>query len=331
MKKIIFFLFLSIFGFEKFKCNCVFKIKLTKTSKHKANEIVVLNFQEKAPDFINDSIAIYSFNPSGPINAMIVLNKSEHWHTFAWMNPDKDTVELSVDFNNKNSQLKKPKPWDLVFNNYIQLFNTGEIAKADQFAANFIEKNRDSYLSLWLLNHGAAFNNKSLKLKLFDLLNNNLKTYKDYADIEKDLNQRQVPQIDQAFKEFVMTDIHQQAFNSTAIGDKIIILHFWTNSCKGCKKSIDDLSEFECNIDTSQVMLISICFDENIETWLKAGTSHKIKWTNLWQPNGVYCDLCLHYDLTVMPLFVVFNKEKKLQSVIEGDAINLLKREVLKF
>ncbi len=331
MKKNIFILILCLFSIEYSLCTCVFKLKLTDASKHKANEIVVLNFQNMLPDFMNDSIAIYSFHPQGPTNAMIVLNRNEHWHTFAWMNPDKDTVELLVNFENKNTQIKNPKEWDIVFNTYNQLFNTHDIFKADQYAEKYIEKNKDSYFSLWLINHGVAFHNKPLKRKLFEMLDDKLKGYPEYTAIETDLKMRNIPQVGQAFKEFKLSDIDELAFESSAITDKIIILHFWTNSCKACLKSINDLVQFQMNLDTSQVKLISICFDTNREDWQNAKTSQKIKWTNLWQANGVYCDLCLHYDLTVMPLFVVFDRDKKLQSVIEGDALNQLKIEIMKF
>ncbi len=310
--------------------NCIFKIRLIHPQNHKANEITVLNFQETKAETINDSVAVYSFKPEVPTNAIILINKEERWHTFVWMNPDRDTVELMVDFESKISSIKKPKHWDLTFHEYNKLFDAEEYFKADKFAESYIEANRDSYLSLWLLAHGVAFHNRPLRLKLFNLLSTDLKVYKDYRDVESDIKNRFHPTIGQDFKEFTLPGIHKEKFNSAAINNKIIVLHFWTNGCGACVRGIDELARFNKKIDTNKIKFISICFDDDQQTWQKSNACKKINWTNVWESNGVYCDLCLYYDLNVMPLFVLFNKEKKLQALIEGEDVNQLQTELSK-
>jgi len=310
--------------------NCIFKIRLVNYKNHKANEITVLNFQETKAETLNDSIAIYSFTPEVPTNALVLINREERWHTFVWMNPHKDTVELTVDFESKITNIKKPKQWDITFQEYNKLFDAEEYFKADKYAEAYIESHRDSYLSVWLLAHGAAFHNRPLRLKLFNLLSTNLKVYKDYRDVESDIKNRFHPSIGQEFKEFILTGINQDEFNSSIISNKTIILHFWTNGCGACVKGIDELAKFNSKIDTSKIKLISICFDDNQQTWQKSKACKKINWTNVWESNGVYCDLCLYYDLNVMPLFVVFNKDKKLQALVEGEDLNRLQFELSK-
>lgn len=66
--------------------------------------------------------------------------------------------------------------------------------------------------------------------------------------------------------------------------------------------------------------------DDKRENWLHSKTTHKISWINLWQPGGGVGELCLHYNVTAMPYFILFNAQKKLVSIRFGtDELTSLK------
>lgn len=72
------------------------------------------------------------------------------------------------------------------------------------------------------------------------------------------------------------------------------------------------------NIDTSKIEFIAVSLDEKIETWKNSKNEKKIIWTSVWQPNNLYGYLCLQYNLTSIPYFILFDNQKKVYSIKEG-------------
>jgi thiol-disulfide isomerase/thioredoxin len=159
-------------------------------------------------------------------------------------------------------------------------------------------------------------------LTLFKKLNPALSKYPDYRETKTGLTGRKYPNTGDTFKEFRLTDIHGKIFNSATIKNKWILLHFWSNGCGPCVKEMDAMVNYYKTLDTTKIAFISVALDNNKNEWKKALATQKIKWTNLWEPDNFYGDLCLNYNLSAMPFFVLFNSEKKLVVMQDGaDAI----------
>ena len=204
----------------------------------------------------------------------------------------------------------------------------GDRHKADSIAIPYVEKNRDQYFSLWLLSHGLNREYPNRNSVLLDSLSPRLKQYPVFRQMKASLNKRKYPNYGDNFKEFTLNDNKEILFNSTSINNKIIILHFWSTGCGPCVKGMDELVKFYKSLDTSKIAFISVSLDEDKSKWKKSATTNKIIWTNLWTEDNSYCDLCLNYNLTAMPYFVMFNKEKKITFYNDGEDIELLKSKL---
>ncbi len=323
----ILFLLLCLF-IGPLRAEVYFTVKLVNSPGHVAKDIIVLNFDEIAPVSFNDSMATYIYKPEMATNLLIVLDRSTRWHSFAWINPDKDNVQLIVDFSQRKVSLAHPKNWDEVMEVYNDFFDNDQRNKADSVAGNFIAANPDSYFSLWMLSHGAAFENKALRRKLFNLLDQKFIDYPEYKEVKADLNARRVPKMGEAFKEFTLQNADKSVFDSKNIQNKIIVLHLWSNNCGPCVRGMDDLVKFNTGLDQSQVAFVSVGLDEDMAKWKEAPSTNKIKWTNLWQEGGLYGDLCMNYNLRAIPSFIIFDKDKKLQVIIEGEELSSIQAEI---
>ena len=302
------------------------------------------------PNKINDSTLEYTINITEPTYSFILIDTVKHgdtnmmWNSRLWIAPEIKQRELIINYATKSVKvhdvvkwkqttgldgkskmtLNNLHAWDSIVQISDQLENSEKFDEEVNLETQYIEQHLDSYLSLWFFTHSHALYLESTdkKLALFNKLSPALQKYPDYGEAKASFRERKYPNEGDAFKEFKLTDVHGKVFNSATIKDKWILLHFWSNGCGPCVKEMDAMVNYYNTLDTSKIAFISVGLDEDKNKWRKAPTTQKIKWTNLWEPDNFYGDLCLNYNLQAMPFFVLFNSEKKLVVMQDGaDAI----------
>ena len=178
------------------------------------------------------------------------------------------------------------------------------------------------YLSLFLVTHGGLFrfspDKKAKQLAALNMLSPTFKNHPYYRQMKARLLDRKYPNIGDPFKEFTLTDINDSNFNSNSIKNKWILLNFWSNGCGPCVREMDAFVNLYKSIDTSKIAFISIALDENRNKWKNAKATNKIKWTSVWEEDNFSGKLCLNYNVSSMPFFVLFNKEKKIVFLKDG-------------
>ena len=217
--------------------------------------------------------------------------------------------------------------WDSIAQAIYKLYYAGKDTEEQNSIISYIKQHPDSYLSLWLFCHTQTLHLQSNneKLALFNQLSPALSIYPGYHLMKVNLSgARKYPSPGDAFKEFTLTDVNGKKFNSAAIKNKWILLHFWSNGCGPCVHEMDSMVSYYKTLDTSKIAFISLALDNSRVNWQKAATTHKIIWINLFEPDGAYGDLSLNYNLQAMPFFVLFNSEKKLVVMQDGaDAMDV--------
>ena len=271
---------------------------------------------------INDSTLKITFNVSQPQCSSIVIDWTAKWVIGVWIEPKIKNKDLIIDYSKKTARIKNPNEWDSINEKIMDLQEKYDNEGQELLAISYIEKNPSSYLSLWLL---PLVENRNNKLTLFNKLGPALKNYDDYRQIQADLTERKYPAIGDPFKEFSLANVNDAVFNSTSIKNKWILLQFWSNACSPCVREMDSLVSFYNSLDTSKVAFVSVALDEDKSKWKNARTTKKIKWTNVWEQNNWYGDLCLNYNVTAMPFFIIFDKEKKIHLITFGDELELIK------
>jgi thiol-disulfide isomerase/thioredoxin len=281
--------------------------------------IFLANYEEdKQPQRINDSTYRLIWNTLPPERLCLVLDRATRWWTTIWIEPSIKEKEITIDYSKKEMRLTKGSEWDIVSQKWMGPFPYHGNKSRDSIAELYVEKNPDSYLSLFFLAHGAYLDKPQKRKMALDKLPPILKTYPEYRQVLAGFKKRKYPNIGDAFKEFQLTDMQGKIFNSKEIKDRWILLNFWSNGCGPCVKEIDDFVKLYNASDRSKVEFISIALDEDEGKWRVAKASPKIPWISLWTPDNTYCELCLNYNLYSIPFFILFDNEKKLFFIKDG-------------
>lgn len=288
-------------------------------------QFVIADYPELSYRKINDSTLAYLIIPPHPQYLFLVINDRPLWKTRVWISPETEKRELFINYANHTVTLKNQDEWDKTTDRFVTLIESGKGDEADQVAADYVNKNPDSFLSLWFLTHGLYREKKNLKKQAFLTLSPALETYPDYNQLKMSLLPHGSPKVGDVFEEFTLNDKHDSVFTSSAVSDKWILLHFWSNQCAPCVKEMDSLVSFYNSLDTSRIAFISVALDNEKGKWKSSGTANKIKWVSLWEDNSFYGDLCRHYNVDALPYFIIFDKSKKINLITFGNELELVK------
>ncbi len=309
---------LSLFLAQHINSQVTFSIRQIGILGDTIPTVAIADYQDQLPKRLNDSMIEFTFHPSRPECLFIFIEAKTRWFTRVWIDPKISHKELIINYTKKTATVKGGNEWDIVLDKVLLLTKNENFRESDSVSVAFVDKNPDSYFSLWLLSHGLYRENAAKKLATFNKLGASLKIYPEYRQIKSDLLDRKYPKIGDTFKEFILTDKNDAVFNSKSIKNKWILLYFWSNGCGPCIKEMDELISCYNSLDTSKIAFISVALDEDKNKWKVAKTTNKIKWASVWQPDNVYGDLCLNYNVTAMPFFILFNKEKKISLITFG-------------
>ena len=222
IKLITFFLF---FIFHNSYSQVAFTIKQVGLGKDSLHQIIVGNFMEVVPKKVNDSILEYVFFPTKPEYLFVVNDIPTRWETRVWIDNKMGNKGLIIDYKNRTTNIINENEWDIVTKKVLEFKDSKRYTESDSLIKRYIDKNSNSYLSLWLL---GFMHNKSNQLVMLDKLSGELKEYPEYRHLKANLLDRKYPNIGDTFKEFTLKDRNDLVFNSNIIKNKFILLHFWS-------------------------------------------------------------------------------------------------------
>lgn len=314
------FTFISIFFLSIFNtyAQSTLTIHQIKAKGDTLPELLIANYEDTTYVKTNDSTIVFKWDSTIPEYLFIIVNRKTKWRTRLWMNPEIKQRELTIDYTTKSVVVKDPTEWDILLDKMHLLEQERKDKEHDSIAIFFLEENPETYLSLWFLTHGVSYNDRNQKLSLFQKLDKSLQIYPEYIQLNADLTARKYPNIGDTFKEFELKDKNNISFNSERIKNKWILINFWSNGCAPCIKEMDAFVELYKSVDTTKIEFICVALDESNSVWKKGNATNKIIWPSVWQPSGSYGDLCLNYNVTAMPTFILFDNEKKIFYIKDG-------------
>jgi thiol-disulfide isomerase/thioredoxin len=326
MTRILFIFILTCLTLTNVEGQCTLAIRQVGLITDTIPKLILFDDQGQIPKRLNDSTIQFNVPPTGTECLSILLDYNTRWYTRIWIDSTILHKELIVNYTKKTATIRDGNEIDKILEQVIIYGNLEDRHIADSIAVSYIQKHPDQYFSLWLISHGLNRQHPKDNILLLDNLNPNIKKYPAYTQMKADLcGGRKFPNYGDMFKEFTLNDNSEKVFNSTSIKNKIIILHFWSNGCAPCVKGMDAMVNFYKSLDTSKITFISVSLDTDKNYWKKANTTNKVIWTNLWTEGNSYCDLCLNYNLTAIPYFVIFNRKKEITFYNDGEDIELLK------
>lgn len=269
---------------------------------------------------INDSTLVINSKAPSPDRLCYRIDKKTRWSSFVWIEPSVNYKEITIDYNKHKISVNSKGTWDSITNITCNLDDKNQYKEELAVINAYVDGNTDSYLSLWWFTHTTVFSvgNISEKKNIFNKLSLSLSKYSEYRQVKADLVGREYPKLGDAFKEFSLVQLTDSVFKTESIKNKWILLNFWSTSCVPCIKEIDSLISFNNAIDSSKAKIISISFDNNQGKWKNSIHTKKINWTSVWQIDGFYGELGLHYNVYSMPFFILFDRDKKLLMIRDG-------------
>jgi thiol-disulfide isomerase/thioredoxin len=281
-------------------------------------ELFIAEYSDSTYKKINDSTIVFNCNPQDDECLFIGIDKQSRWFTRIWLKPDYQKKELIIDYRQKTAKVKSPDAWDETTEKVMTFSSQGNQSAEDSVSFAYLQKHPGSYLSLWFLSHGMYRDHPGKRLAALNMLNSSLKDLPEYKQTLASLTQRGIPETGDPFEEFILPDKNEILFNSAEIKNKWVLINLWSNGCGPCVREMDALVDFYRTVDTSRAEFISISLDDKKEVWKKAVATNKIIWTSVWQPGGIYGELCLKYNLMAMPFFVLFDAGKKIVYIKDG-------------
>ncbi len=281
-------------------------------------DLVIAEYADSTYKKINDSTIVFNCNPKDNECLFLLIDQQTRWFSRIWLKPNYKKKELIIDYSKRIAKIKFPDEWDEVTETVITLGQKGNQNAEDSVSYAYLQKHTDSYLSLWFLSHGLYIDYPSKKMNALKMLSPSLKNYPEYKQTLASLTQRKIPNVGDTFEEFELADKNEIIFKSSTIKNKWILINLWSNSCGPCVREMDALVNFYKSIDTSKVEFISVGLDDKKENWKSATATNKIIWPSVWQEGGVYCNLCLNYNLMAMPFFILLDNTKRIFYIKDG-------------
>lgn len=183
-------------------------------------------------------------------------------------------------------------------------------AKDERFL-NYIKKNPESYIALWILIRrinfegysgffekcAYSFSNKMKSEKLWNILNDELQRIKIH-DKKK-------------FPEFLLKNVDLNSEKMTIPKGKYILIDFWFSRCRPCLEQVPMLKSIYNKYNSKGFTIIGISTDktENIELWKKRIVEKDISWKNYLDENAV---IATQQKIFTFPTNFLLDKDGKV-------------------
>ena len=225
------------------------------------------------PSIMNISLLVDNFKKA-TINGSSVQNEMSRLQKFKDSIYDNMGIKLlETEYSNAIELLNKSKEnivlQELAKNAFDKLIPYRDKIKIIDF--DYIEKNRDSYLSAYLLRYYFSSLSVDSLAKFYDNF-----SFKIQQSVFGDLVRQQIvlklgAGVGSKAKVFSINDINGRLLDfSKLIGKKYILLDFWASWCLPCRKGSPYLIELYKKYQDKGLEVICISSDRNSEDWKKA-------------------------------------------------------------
>lgn len=224
---------------------------------------------------------------------------------------DNTEYELKGSKLNELSRVYERKMWELWnkdSNNFEQ--------QAKIYKQQFIEENKNSYLSLSLLYDMIRHNSEEE-----DYVNNKVKelapelrqTYL-YKDIQDKLRFK----VGKKLPDYTLFDTEDKEQSLYPFKGKVTLVDFWASWCGPCRKLHPHLREMYDLYHSKGFEIISISLDTDKERWLKAIEQDKMTWKNLSDLEGVKKGIGKEFAITGVPQSFLIDEKGTILLKVSG-------------
>lgn len=244
---------------------------------------------------------------------------NENWlemkRVYTSYDPDKDTVEFDK------------------LTNFIERNNE----KEKDLNTNFILKNPNSIVSVYLLYKIQNAIDFNLLEKLYNGLNNDLKTISYAKELESYIKKNKSTAIGMQAFPINKNDINGKPFNLQSLKGKYVLLDFWGSWCMPCRKSHPHMKELYKKYKTEGFEIVGIAqeesptYEKSRKSWLEAVKKDDIHWIQVLNNEDIKrSDIVKDYGITAFPTKILLDRDGKIIARYVGENNDLdIKLETL--
>lgn len=219
-----------------------------------------------------------------------------------------------VENNRKSAQVVLPRDSVQLKAINRELDSLQEVANSQM--ADFIIKNKDSFLSLnFLSSHYNSFG-LSKSIAFIESMNDELRNTPTAQRLLAVMRKIATLKVNDAAPNFSLKDMNGKLVSLSSFRGKKVLINFWASWCGPCRKEHPDLIRLSEKFQSKGVVFISISKDENINNWKEAVKKDKLSWLQLLdEEDNKGISTSNNYGISGIPQTIVINENGKVLTI----------------
>jgi len=181
--------------------------------------------------------------------------------------------------------------------------------ETENMEIRFIKEHPDFEISAFQLTYLMKNISKDTTQKLYDALDENVKTTNHGKTVKKFLELSREFKIGDQIADIQLPNVENNYISLSDLKGKYVLVDFWGSGCGPCRMENPNLLRAYRKYKEKGFEIFGVSMDTNQETWEKTLQSDSMIWINVCDLNGFNSDVALTYNLRYIPRNFLIDQE----------------------